>query len=71
VASRASAFRQSVLTRAIKGMRAAGVELARVEVNTDGGFVLIPGKLGETANGSDHQNPWDEVLHAPEQKRTS
>jgi hypothetical protein len=29
-------FRQSDLTRAVKGMRAAGVEVARAEIGKDG-----------------------------------
>jgi hypothetical protein len=39
-----SAFRQSDVTRAIKGAQAAGVDVAGVKVEKDGGFTVIAGK---------------------------
>jgi hypothetical protein len=48
------------LKRAIKGARAAGMEIARVEINTkDGVIVVVCGKTDAT---NANLNPWDEVL---------
>jgi len=54
-------FRQSDVTRAVKAVRDAGVEIARVRIGKDGEIVV------EMANGNgetvaDHANPWDRVL---------
>jgi hypothetical protein len=48
-----STFRQRDVTAAIKAARAAGVEVARVEV-TNGKFTLV---LGET-EATEANNPW-------------
>jgi hypothetical protein len=32
------------MRRAIKAVRSAGIEIARLDVNKDGGFAIIPGK---------------------------
>lgn len=37
-------FRQTDLTRALKGARAAGIEVARVEIGPDGKIVIWPGQ---------------------------
>ncbi len=52
-------FRQSDLTRAVKAVRAAGENVARVEVDSTGKIVIIVGK-GEPATSS--PNPWDEAV---------
>lgn len=39
-----STFRQSTVTKAIKAAKAAGVEVARIEVDPDGRIVLTVGK---------------------------
>jgi hypothetical protein len=49
-----STFRQRDVTAAIKAARAAGVEVARVEVSTDGKITLT---LGE-AEPTEATNPW-------------
>jgi len=51
---RPSKFRQTDLTRAVKGTRAAGLEIQRVEVDADGKIVLVAGagKRLETSDGS-------------------
>jgi hypothetical protein len=37
-------FKERDVTRATKAVRAAGLEIARVEINKDGGFTIVPGK---------------------------
>jgi len=44
-----STFRQTDLTRAIKAVRNAGVEVARAEIAKDGKIIII---IGETAGSS-------------------
>jgi hypothetical protein len=41
-----SKFTQSDITRAVKGVVAAGVDVIRVEVDTSGRIIVIAGKLG-------------------------
>jgi hypothetical protein len=41
---RPSAFRQRDLTRAVKGVTAAGVGIARVEIDKAGKIIIIPGE---------------------------
>ena len=52
-------FKQTDLTRALKGARAAGIDVARVVIDRDGRIVV------EMANGSGEaaigQNEWDGV----------
>jgi hypothetical protein len=43
---RPSTFRQTDLTRAIKGARNAGVEVARAEIAKDGKITIIIGEAG-------------------------
>jgi hypothetical protein len=51
-----STFRQSDVTRAVKAVRGAGVEIARVEITRDGRIILIT--TPETAQTKD-ANEWD------------
>jgi hypothetical protein len=37
-------FRERDVTRAAKAVRAAGLEIARVEIGKDGGIIVVPGK---------------------------
>jgi hypothetical protein len=61
-------FRQTDLTRAVKGALAAGIQIARVEIETDGRIVVIPGKPieslepAEVHDNGQRSNPWDEVF---------
>ena len=48
-----ASFKESDLTRAVKALRKAGVELSRCEINRDGKIVLVIGKEGERR---DNQN---------------
>lgn len=52
-------FRQSDVTRAVRGVTAAGCEVARVEVDKDGRIIVTTGKAQEPANAP--ANEWDEV----------
>jgi hypothetical protein len=56
-------FRQSDVTRALKGVRAAGFGVERVEIAKDGKIVVVPGKphAGKADVGDDH-NDWDDAL---------
>jgi hypothetical protein len=59
---RACNFRQSDLARALKGVQAAGMEIARIEIDGDGRinlFIGNPTKINE-ASLSGH-NEWDEI----------
>jgi hypothetical protein len=40
VSPRPARFRQADLTRALKAARAAGLEIAKVEINAEGGIVI-------------------------------
>ncbi len=55
-----SKFRQTDLTRAIKGARNAGVEVARAEIAKDGKIIII---IGETdgVNAEIELTPDDEL----------
>jgi hypothetical protein len=56
-----SRFRQGDITRAVKAVIAAGVEVREVLVDTDGKIRVIAGKA--PANGAPAPlNPWDEEL---------
>ncbi len=53
-------FRETDVKRAVKAVRAAGVEIARVEIQKDGRIIVVSGKPKETiqdANGE--RNEWD------------
>jgi hypothetical protein len=51
-------FKQSDMVRAIKAAVAAGVEIARVEVDKEGKIVIIAGKPGEQIGEG---NEWDRL----------
>jgi hypothetical protein len=60
-----STFRQSDLTRAVKGMKAAGVEIAGAVIG-NGRIVVVartPVEASQPAKPNEGtSNPWDEVL---------
>lgn len=56
--SRASAFKQTDLTRATKGVVAAGLEVERIEIDREGKIVIIPRGVS-SATGA---NPCDVLL---------
>ncbi len=58
MSNRPAAFKQADLTRALKGVAAAGMQVARVIVRPDGGIEIIPAGVPGASGGG---NPWDEV----------
>jgi hypothetical protein len=54
-------FRQTDLTRALEGARAAGIEIERFEIDKDGKIVVVAEKSPESPrDGEDERNEWDE-----------
>jgi hypothetical protein len=66
-------FKQTDLTRALKGARAAGMEVARIEIEKDGRIVVVPGKTTGQPEADDstmsQSNPWD--TYAADKKRSA
>jgi hypothetical protein len=52
-----STFRQQDVTRAVKAVVAAGVDIARVEIDKAGTIRIITVKA--EPNGQDRENEWD------------
>lgn len=59
MASRASRFKQSDLTRAVKGVEAAGMRVGRVEIDANGNIVILS---EASAPKVGRVNSWDEEL---------
>ena len=55
--ARPAAFRQADVARALRAARAAGVQIARVEIDRDGKIVVV---VGEPARDDKNRNEWDE-----------
>lgn len=55
---RRAAFTKADLSRAVKGVKAAGVNVARVEIGPDGKIVVVAG-AAEKPVGT--ENEWDNV----------
>jgi hypothetical protein len=55
-----STVRQFDVTRAIKATRAAGVDIARIEIAPDGRIVIIAAGEPTPAGGAE-ENSWDRV----------
>ncbi len=53
-------FRQTDLTRALKGARAAGMEIGRIEINKDGVITILPGKPLDPTSPDPESNEWDD-----------
>lgn len=58
MATRAATFKQSDLTRAVRGVAAAGVRVGRVEIDPNGKIVV----MAETVSAASASSSWDEVL---------
>jgi hypothetical protein len=52
-------FNQSDVTKAVKGVVAAGLQVARVEIAKDGKIIVVPGEPSKTQATA--ANEWDEV----------
>ena len=62
VSRRPSTFRQTDLTRALRGARAAGVEIARVEIDKDGRIIVVAAMpTDEHSDVGEGRNEWDAV----------
>jgi hypothetical protein len=57
----AHTFRQGDVTRAVKAVVAAGIEVARVVVDTDGRIVVIAGKPESNQDQNKGGNEWDRL----------
>ena len=57
-----SKFTKSDVTRATKAVLAAGLDVARVEIEKDGRIVVVPGKAPDHPAHGNLPNEWDEVL---------
>jgi hypothetical protein len=56
-------FKQSDLTKALKGTVKAGIAVERVEINKDGKIVIVTARLDDAADGEKpEKNEWDRVL---------
>jgi hypothetical protein len=66
-----SIFRQQDVTRAVKAVSAAGVHIAKVEIDKSGKITIItadaPG-VAPTQEGGD--NPWDQAVTELQRKPT-
>jgi len=59
---RPSKFRQTDLTRALKGARAAGVEIVRFEIDHDGRIIVVAAlPTDENGDVGEERNEWDAV----------
>jgi hypothetical protein len=54
VSRRPCIFKQTDLTRALKGALAAGMEIARFEIKSDGRIVVVPGRPEANGQQSAH-----------------
>jgi hypothetical protein len=52
-------FKQGDITKAVKAVVAAGIEVARVEVDKDGRIVVVAGKTDLDLSAPDRENPED------------
>jgi hypothetical protein len=65
---RPSTFRQTDVKRAVKAVRAAGVEVARVVIEKDGRITVVP----DAQSTGCERNDWDEVLtNVADKERTA
>jgi hypothetical protein len=54
-------FKQRDVTAAVKAVTAAGIDVARVEVDKTGRIVIIAGKPGESMSG-EGSSSWDAAI---------
>ena len=56
-----SAFRQQDVTKAVKAVTAAGVHIARIEIDKSGKIVIITADLTNRPGETTEANEWDRV----------
>jgi hypothetical protein len=56
-----SAFRQQDVTRAVKAVTAAGVHIARIEIDKSGKIVIITANPIDQLSEMTEANEWDSV----------
>ena len=56
-----STFRQQDVTKAVKAVAAAGVHIARIEIDKAGKIVIITGDATDQLGESTEANEWDRV----------
>ena len=56
-----STFRQRDVTRAVKAVTAAGVGIARVEIDREGRITIIAASASQTPEQGKEANEWDRV----------
>jgi hypothetical protein len=61
VARAPSTFRQRDVTRAIKAVAAAGIVVARVEVDKSGKIIVITQQGADRAREGTEANEWDRI----------
>lgn len=54
-------FRQQDVTRALRGAAAAGVNIARVEIDKAGKIVIVTGTAPDARGDGKEGNEWDSV----------
>ena len=54
-------FRQQDVTRAIKATSAAGVGIARVEIDNAGKIVIVTTEAPDARSDSQERNEWDRI----------
>jgi hypothetical protein len=66
-------FKQSAVTRAVRGAKAAGLVVHSVQIDHAGTIVLNTRRSDDTTvRNTDEPNPWDQVLiDAQDEKRSS
>jgi hypothetical protein len=52
-------FKKRDVTRATNAVRAAGLEIARIEITKDGVIVVVPGKPIELMGVATESNEWE------------
>jgi hypothetical protein len=52
-------FKERDVRRAAKAVMSAGLNVARIEINTDGVIVVVPSKPEELASSEAASNEWD------------
>jgi hypothetical protein len=56
-----STFRQQDVTRAVKAVTAAGVHIARIEIDKSGKIVIITGDPTDQPGEMTEANEWDRI----------